>query len=120
MRSASPFFTSPGTSAGIVPPSKACTVTVLSSPSISSTISTPKSGTACGNPPDILEAAPDRHEAVLAIGQVASLGAVGAQGQHALDVVSVVCGEERLGDRLYVQRVAHRSSIGAAVVDSAG
>src|SRR5882762_7823267 len=70
--------------------------------------------------PDILEAAPDRHEAVLAVGQVASLGALGAQGQHAVDVVSVVCGEELLGDRLHVQRVAHRTSIGTAVGDGAG
>src|SRR6267142_3637626 len=69
--------------------------------------------------PDILEAAPDRHEAVLAVGQVASPGALGAQGQHAVDVVSVVCGEELLGDRLH-QRVAHRTSIGTAVGDGAG
>src|SRR5712671_5085525 len=52
------LFARPGTSAGIVPPTNACTTMVFSSAWIISTISALKSGTACGKPRQICSRPP--------------------------------------------------------------
>ncbi len=52
--------------------------------------------------PDLFKAATDRHDTVLAIGKVSSLCAVGAKSEHAFDIMSVIGGEELLGDRFHI------------------
>src|SRR5271170_548213 len=57
--------------------------------------------------PDAVEAAPNRHEAVSAIGSVSSLCIISAKSEHAFDVMSVIGGEKLFGDGFHIFVVFH-------------
>src|ERR1700733_397163 len=61
-------------------------------------------------PPDLFKPAADRHDTVLAIGEVPPLCIVSAKSEHAFDVMSAVGGEKFLGDRLHIFVFIHIAS----------
>src|SRR5712671_2831673 len=52
--------------------------------------------------PNLFKAATDWHDTVLAVGGISSLSPVSANGEHAVDVMRVIGGEECLSDRFQI------------------
>src|ERR1700733_16314681 len=107
MRSDLPFVTRPGTSAGMAPPSSACTTTMCPCLDHLVYFDTEIRHGPQQAAPDLFKTTPNRHEAFLAIRKVSSLCAVSAKSQHAFDIMSVIGGEKLSGDRLHIVVFIH-------------
>jgi hypothetical protein len=68
--------------------------------------------------PNLFKAATDRHDTVLAVGDISPLSPLSAKSEHAVDVMRVISGEEFLGDRLPIS--IHVASVSARRVSTCG
>src|SRR5271156_508922 len=68
--------------------------------------------------PNWFKAAADRHDTVLAVGDISSLSPFSAKSEHAVDVMRVISGDEFLSDRFQIY--IHVASVSARRMSTCG
>src|ERR1700679_2943485 len=68
--------------------------------------------------PNAFKAATDWHDTLLAIGEISSLSPLSAKSEHAVDIMSVISGEEFLSDRFQIS--IHVASVSARRMSMCG